>query len=75
MPASPADSLARAPDRGTGRLEAGFAVLPTSNIERTCSVSFLKSGPWNSLPTKLPPGASTSAAISSARSNSASERI
>src|SRR4051812_31515229 len=56
------------------RLEAGLAVLPVSKCARTLSVSFLKSGPWNSLPTKLPPGASTCVAISSARSNRASER-
>ena len=55
------------------RLEAGLAVLWIAKRARTASVSRLKSGPWNSLPTKLPPGASTAVAISSARSNSASE--
>src|SRR6185503_737411 len=56
------------------RLDAGLAVFCAANRARTASVSRLKSGPWNSLPTKLPPGASTWVAISSARSNSASER-
>src|SRR5690606_21837788 len=56
------------------RLDAGLAVFATWKRARTASVSFLKSGPWNSLPTKLPPGASTAVAPSSARANRASLR-
>src|SRR5439155_27273588 len=56
------------------RLDSGLAVFWTANRARTASVSRLKSGPWNSLPTTLPPGASTAIPISSARSNSVSER-
>jgi len=56
------------------RDDAGFTVFIWSNVARTVSISFLKSGPWNNFPTKFPPGVSTAAAISSARSNSASLR-
>ena len=57
------------------RLDCGLRRLRDRRTARArASISFLKSGPWNSLPTKLPPARALAIAISSARSNSASER-
>ena len=55
-------------------LEAGFMTLTVAKRVRASAMSFWKSGPWNSLPTKRPPGARVANASSSARSNSASLR-
>jgi hypothetical protein len=43
------------------RLDAGFMTFTVANRARHAAISFWKSGPWNILPTKRPPGASVSA--------------
>ena len=56
------------------RLDAGLMVFTCVKRVRASSTSRFMSGPWNSFPANRPPGARVANAISSARSNSASER-
>src|SRR5690349_13269046 len=57
------------------RLPFGFSIFTVENSRRQRVTSAWNSGPWKSLPRKCPPCASVSAAMSSARSNSPSERV